>query len=140
MSIILLAVIVAVISQFIGWLWHGPIFGKKWMNAQGVANMEQAKSMMSKKRMIISLIINFVANAIGAFVLFDFLAVFGAFSIPGALLITAFVFVGFILPYLAINTLWNGRSVKSQWTTFGISVGYYVINFAVWAILFGWLK
>jgi uncharacterized protein DUF1761 len=140
MSIILLAVIVAVISQIIGWVWHGPIFGKKYSAAVGMSGMVQQGSMNPKAKMAILLVINFIANAVGAFVLFDFLAVFGAFSIPGALLITAFIFVGFILPYLIINTLWNGRSSKSQWTTLGISIGYQLINFAVWAILFGWLK
>lgn len=135
MSIILLAVIVSVISQILGFVWFGPLFGKKWMAATGHTGMAP-----SKKVMAVSMLINFIASAIMAFVLFDFLAVFGAFSIPGALLISAFLFVGFVLPMIVSGSLWNSQSVKNKFISFGLSFGFQIINMAIWAVLFGWLK
>ena len=91
------------------------------------------------KKMIAPLIINFVVNYIMAFAVFLILANFGVSSIAQALITAAVLFVGFVVPLQTQGTIWNGRSSKSQWTTFLIAAGFQLINLAVWALLFIWL-
>ena len=136
MSIFLLSLIGAVVAQILGWIWHGPIFGKKWGMAVGMTEMEPNHRM---KKMIAPLIINFVVNYIMAFAVFLILANFGVSSIAQALITAAVLFVGFVVPLQTQGTIWNGRSSKSQWTTFLIAAGFQLINLAVWALLFIWL-
>jgi fatty acid desaturase len=139
MSLIILAIIAAVASQIIGAIWHMPLFGKKWGMAMGMTEAQMATMKPSMKDMSIRLALNYVANFLMAFATYLILANFGAGTIPQVLIITAVIFVGFAFPFILIGTLWNGRPVKSEITTFLISIGYQFINFIVWALLFAWL-
>lgn len=137
MSIILLAIIAAIISQVLGWLWHGPLFGKKWGIA--VAMSESVGDRPSKKWMIWALALNFIANALMSFVVFLIMANLGVGTLGQAVITMAVLFIGFALPYTLTYTLWNGRKTPSQMTTGLISIGYQAVNFLVWAVLFATL-
>lgn len=138
MSTILIALIAAVASQFIGFLWHGPLFGMIWARAQDMADMPKDGKMSPsmKRHFIWQLIINFIANFIMAFVLFYFLSGIAAIPFGWLLLLIAVVFVGLILPTQTIKTIWNGRSPKKQFIVWSISAGFQIINLFVWGVLF----
>lgn len=139
MSLILLTIIAAIIAQFFGFLWYGPLFGKNWGMACGMSEAEMKSTKPSWKQMMPNLVLNFIANLAYAFVLFNLLGAFGAFTVGSGLRTGAIVFVGFVLPMLITSTIWNGRSVKSQKTIFAISLGYQVLNLVIWAVLFALL-
>lgn len=143
MSFFIIALIAAVVSQIFGWLWHGPILGKPFGRALGMPESgptDEQKQFM-KKSMIWYLMVNFAMNfimAVVTYLIFSFVYMLGA-SPASSFILAALVFVGFVIPLVTITTIWNGRSTKSQLTTWGISMGYYLINFAIWAALFCWL-
>jgi len=140
MSIFLLALIAAVISQVLGWIWHGAIFGKKWAHANGTeVEMHHGSHKEIIKKMWVPAILNLVVNYIMAFAVFLLLANFGVSNIAQSLVTAAVLFVGFVIPLQTISTVWNGKSAKSKWTTFLITVGFQLISFAIWALLFIWL-
>lgn len=134
MSLILITFIAAVIGQLIGWVWHGPLFGKQYGHAMGMPVDSDKK--VGFRDMAWQLGLNFVAMIAYAFVLFNLLGAFGAFTVGAVLRTGGIVFVGFILPLVTTNVLWNGRPVKSQWMLFGISFGYQAVVLIAWAILF----
>lgn len=139
MSLIWITIIAAVIAQVVGWLWHGPLFGKQWGMSCGMSE-EQMKTMKPLwKQMAWPLGLNFIANLAYAFILFNLLGAFGAFTTYAAIHTSAIIFAGFILPLLVTNTIWNGRLPKSQKIMFGISFGYQIINLVIWSILFSLL-
>ena len=141
MSLILIALIAAIVSQFIGFIWHGPLFGMTWARAQDMPDMPKDGKMTPemKKRFIWQLVINFVTNVVMAFTLFYIFSGISMVPFSFFLKLLAVLFVGFILPVQTIGIIWNGRSAKKQLTIWLISAGFQVINLLVWLLLFTWL-
>jgi hypothetical protein len=140
MSIFLLTLIAAIISQILASIWYMPLFGKKWCKSTGntmPTDPEEIKK--GKKMMWVSLILNFVGNLLMSFVMFLILAGFGAVTISQALITAGVLFLGFAIPFEMGAVMWKGFSTKQQLQQFGISAGFQLINFAVWALIFVWL-
>ncbi len=135
MSLILLSVIAAITAFVLGFVWHGPVFGKMWMRA----NASGHDTMPSKKDMAVRMVINFVTNLLMAFVTFLIVVNLRPGSIGQVFIVLAVMYVGFVIPLIANNSLWNGRPTKSQVTTFLISAGYHLVNLAIWGGLIAWL-
>ena len=129
MSFILLALISAVIAQFVGWLWYMPIFGKKWMWV--VADHTAHGKMQEMDYPIINFII--------AFVFFFLLGVLGVPDFRAVAMVAGIVLVGFIFPVNASGILWNGKTAKKQLTMFGISFGFHILHVAIMCLVFNWL-
>ena len=71
MAVNILAVLVsAVLAMISGFIWYGPIFGKKWMKLVGMTerSMDNAKSNMSR-----TYIISFASAMVMAYVLVHFI-------------------------------------------------------------------
>lgn len=139
MSLFLLALIAAVLNLILGFVWHGPLFGKKWAHALGMHSENMVMDAAMKRGMYIRMAINVVAGYMMSFVTFLFLFNFNAMSLGGVAMIMGAIFIGFILPHQIVTNLWNGRPTKDALKLFGISFGYQVINFIIWALVFVWL-
>ncbi len=139
MSLFLLALIAAATNFILGFIWHGPLFGKTWAHALGMSQNNEMMSADAKRGMYIRMAINLVAGYVMAFVAYLFLFNFRAGSFGDAFMILGVIFVGFILPQLTVTNLWNGRPAKDALKLFGISIGYQLVNFIIWALLFVWL-
>ena len=142
MSIFLLTLIAAVVSQILSTIWYMPLFGKQWGKSVGrpMPEGDDCKDQkMTMKQMAIPLLLVFVGNLLMAFVVFLILAGFGATTIPQAFITVAVLFVGFAIPFELGGVMWKGFTTKQQLKQFAISAGFQLINFAVWALLFVWL-
>ncbi len=124
-----LAVLVAALSSFVvGWLWYGPLFGKKWMNYMGYTE-EDLKSGTISMPVIMS--VNYLATALAALAIAMFL---GPESTP------AFgIFAG-----LMIAVFWIGTSrlndvlyENKPLGLFFINVGYYVVVYILMGAILG---
>lgn len=127
-------IIAIVVFQVLGFIWYGPIFGKTWARVIGMSfdhlSAEEKKAM--QKKMIPTYILNFVCSIV--FILFYGFAFYAS-------LLTSFglglvVYVGFLLPILAQNALWSGKSRKLTWHMFLIQAGYQLLSVIVLALLF----
>lgn len=78
------AIFVSALSSFIvGWLWYGPLFGKKWMELNGFDPVEMSKQKWLPFPLILG--INYFATVLAAFSLAMFLGsesdvIFGTFA------------------------------------------------------------
>ena len=123
-----LAVLVAAFSAFfIGWIWYGPLFGKKWMELNGFTK----ENMSQKKWLPLPLImgINYIATLLAAFSLAMFLgtesdAVFGMFA---GLMIAVF----WIATSRLNDVLYEQKPMGLFWINVGYNVAIYVIMGAI---------
>lgn len=129
-----LAVIIAAVGSFIiGFLWFGPLFGKKWMALMNFTqdDIEKGKAKGMAKPMIISAI----SSIVTAYILFtladtSLLAGFGELFVLALLL-----WIGFILPPFLNASLWEGKS----WSLFWLGSTQILASLVWMALVYSWM-
>lgn len=131
-------IISAILSVVIGFIWYGPLFGKKWMALSGIKMPEGQKpsmGMMSKP-----MILSIIGAILMAFTLSSSIAFHNVFYVVsgyGAAWALAFLlWLGFIVPVHLNSTGWEGKS----WTLFFINTGYWLVFLLISAsviVMFG---
>lgn len=96
---------VLVAAFVVGWLWHGPVFGKKWMALEGLTPESMA---MMKMKPGTAILLGFVTTYITAAVVSWFAALLGTADVMGALGLAFAAWLGFTMPTLAGKWLWGG--------------------------------
>ncbi|MEX2362455.1 MAG: DUF1761 domain-containing protein, partial [Balneolaceae bacterium] len=126
-----LAVVAASLVGFvIGFLWYGPLFGKKWMASVGLSEEQVQQSNMAK---------TFGFTFIFQFIMAFCLAMFFYGSPEGAATMTAGAgaFYGFLTGFgwvataIGVNALYEQKS----WSYIFINGGFWIIVFT----LMGWI-
>lgn len=127
----------------LGFLWYGPLFGKKYMELQGMTQ-EQAQEHMKnpalRRKMMWNYVFTFVLALITAFVL-DHLIVFAS-SYTGWGGIGGGLFAGFIswLGFVVAPTMNLVFFDKKNWSWWFLVNGYYLIQLVLMgAILALWM-
>ena len=111
MQVNFLHVLVAAIVNFvIGGLWHGPLFGKKWMALAGMSPESMKNMKMSPAK---AMTLGFVSVLVMTYVLGYFVTgLYYTVGVTGALQLTFWLWLGFIVTTLAGGVLWEGKSAK----------------------------
>jgi hypothetical protein len=129
-----LAVLVAAIaSMALGFVWYGPLFGKKWAALMGFTaeSMEKAKQQgMAKNYALMtlgSLVMAYVLAHATEFAM-DYTDVTG---VAGGLMSGFWNWIGFIAPVVMGDQLWGGKS----WKLFPITAGYYLVSLLVMGVI-----
>lgn len=121
-----LAIVVATVAMFVfGWLWYGPLFGKKWSAANGIA---MGGGTPEPKVMALGFVQVFLLN-IG--VAFFVPALHHMFQNPASfetLVVSAFVLAFFVVGAAMLASV---IYLKKSWTVWGIDFGYYFIGIAI---------
>lgn len=127
------AVIAASLVGFvIGFIWYGPLFGKKWMNSVGMTE-EDAQNGNMKKIFGVSFIFQFVMAIC--------LAMFFFGDPEGAEMITASsgAFYGFLTGFgwvamsIGVNALYEQKS----WSYILINGGFWVVVYTLMGLILG---
>ena len=139
MEINIWAVLVCtILTLVIGFIWYGPIFGKKWMEITGAdkMDMERRKEMMKG---VWKLYIAQIALALlQVYVLAWYLNTIGNISSG---IHTAFsIWLAFVMPTIAGTAMWNNDSAKISWARFFIQSGYQLIIFIVFGLILSFWK
>lgn len=135
-----LAVLAAgVVSFALGWLWYGPLFGKRWAALSGVT-MPGMMTPELKRDMRRNYALTLAGSLVMAYVLVHMLTFASAYlDAAGASAGIAAGFwswLGFIAPVLLAPVLWEGKS----WRLYALNVGYYFVSLLVMgAILSLWM-
>jgi hypothetical protein len=117
-------VISMIVSVILGFIWYGPLFGKKWMALSGIAMPEQKPPMSVMMKPIIyslvgALFMSFMLSSVIAF--HD--AYYLSFTLGSALSIGFLVWLGFVVPVYLNFTGWE----QKPWTLFWINTGYWLV-------------
>jgi hypothetical protein len=129
-----LAVLVAaIISMVLGFLWYGPIFGKKWIALMNFtpASMEAAKA----KGMAKSYALMVLGSLLMAYILSHNLvfgsSYLGTEGVVAGLNVGFWNWLGFVVPVTMGSVLWEGKSWKLWW----LNVGYYLVSMLLMGII-----
>ena len=127
-------IVSAIVSMIIGSIWFGPLFGKKWSEVMGVdfdsKSEEEKKAMMKMMGPMYAL--QFILSLLTLYILAHYIA--GWQPQPGAMggIINAlFIYVGFIVPTLAGNAMWSGKTKRLALNMFWINAGYNLIIYVI---------
>lgn len=111
----IIAIIVsAAVCFIIGFLMHGPLFGKTWMKLANITPTGNEKMSDMWKPMVL----NFITNIVCAYVLSG-LIWFSAQAFPAqhlswymGVLISLWMWIGFVVPWTAMEVIWMKKSFK----------------------------
>ena len=124
-----LAVLVAVVAaQVLGFLWYGPLFQKTWIAALGKSREEIEPNQ-------VALVVSVVASALAAIGIAIILTMSNTPDLPSGIKIGALAAIGFAVPTIITQTLYEDRSMTLGW----IYSGYMLVALlAMGAILGAW--
>jgi hypothetical protein len=124
-----LAVIVAALASFVvGWLWYGPLFGKKWMDLNGFTKENIQEGGLS---MPVIMIINYVATALAALAIAMFI---GAEANAGFGIFAGLMIAIFLIGTSRLNdVLYERKPIELFW----INVGYNLVIYTIMGAILG---
>ncbi len=124
-------IIAALVPMIVGMVWYGPLFGKIWMQLQGIdPNDTQLQATMkaeAKKNYIIS----FIGNIITAYIAAIMLGTLGALTIGDALLFAFLTWLAFATFIQLQGVLW-GKDKPKLWI---LNTSYTLITWMFMAII-----
>jgi hypothetical protein len=108
------ALLAAGAAAFIlGFLWHGPLFGKQWIALMGIPQSEvDAMKAKGMGAMAPQMLCAFLQQVVVAFVLGSLLANLSVADMAGAAMLAALVWLGFIATTLLNGVLWEKRTMN----------------------------
>lgn len=132
-SLNFLAILVAAVAAFIvGFLWHGPLFGKQWMKMMNIsqAEMEAAKA-KGMSAMMPQMIAALVQQIVVATVVSYLAMELGIADAAGAVMLAVLVWVGFIASVLLNTVLWENRKIN----LYLFNITYHLVTLIVIALV-----
>lgn len=121
----------------LGFLWYGPLFGRKWMEIIGTSNeSEEARKKMQKEAgplyMVSFLLALFEAWVLGMFN--EGVSTFSAIS-------NAFwIWLAFIVPVLAGSVMWTNEKPAMKKARFLVQTGYQFLLLVGFALIISLLN
>ena len=133
----LISVLVAAIAAFvIGFMFHGPLFGKLWMRLANIHPTGKEKITDMIPQMLKNLLANFVCAYILSMFIFATTSYYdNVGNVFGGMGVAFWAWLGFIVTSTSIDVIWMGKS-KKLWA-FEI-VASLVSFLAMGAILAAW--
>jgi hypothetical protein len=127
----------AVISMVVGYIWYGPIFGKKWLEIVGAtsADLEERKKMQKAATPLY--IIQFTLVLFQVLVLAHLVA---DTERVGGLTRSLWIWAAFVIPTLAGSAMWTNESGKKKWARFLLQAGYQLVIFIIFGALLQYWK
>ncbi|HEY9481212.1 MAG TPA: DUF1761 domain-containing protein [Candidatus Paceibacterota bacterium] len=110
-----------VASVVLGFIWYGPLFGKKWMALTGI-QMPAEKPPFST--MVKPIVISLVGALFASFILSSGIE---TSDLKIGLLAGFFAWIGFIVPVHLNFVAWEGK----PWALFAIQAGYWLVLLAI---------
>lgn len=114
MSVNSTSVLVAALAAFfVGFMFHGPLFGKLWMKLANIHPTGNEKF----QDMIPQMLKNLVANIVSAYVLAMFIFVTESYygnlgNIVGGMGVAFWAWLGFVVTATSMDVIWMGKSRK----------------------------
>ena len=110
----IVSVLVAAVMNFIiGFMFHGPLFGKLWMKLANIHPTGKEKF----SDMVPQMLKNLLANIVCAYVLAMFIYATASYynnvgNVIGGMGIAFWAWLGFVVTTTSIDVIWMGKSAK----------------------------
>lgn len=130
------AVLVAAASSIVlGFLWYGPFFGKPWMKLMGFTkeSMDAANKKGMEKAYALMVIGSLLMAYVMAHAIVFGIAYTGITGASGGMTGAFYYWIGFAVPLLMDNQLWEGK----PWKLFWINASYRLVSFLVMGAILG---
>lgn len=122
-----------VFAMILGYIWYGPLFGKKWLEVIGATEMDLKKREEMQKKAMPLYGVQFLLTLFQVAVFSYYIKAIPEISgIENGVLIWA----AFIVPVIAGTAMWNNDSKKIAWTRFLLQSGYQLILFLTFGYVF----
>lgn len=125
----------AIVSTIAGFLWYSPIlFGNKWQEEMGFTKDEQVNLRAKRENLAeqlspyLAYLMSFAGDLLTAAVILALVSYSGLSNYT----IVILCWLGFIMPVLFANTIYDGKS----WILFLISSGYRLVALLLMATIF----
>ena len=132
----LVILLCGVIAMVIGALWYGPVlFGKAFLKANDWPeweSMDEAEKEVKKKEMLWLYLLQFLFTLLQLFVLSNMI---NYWADAEAMILAFFIWLGYIMPTIAGNLIWNMTTPKKRLTLFAIMSGYQLVCIIVFAYI-----
>jgi hypothetical protein len=134
-----LAILVcAILSIVVGAIWYGPLFGKIWMQMMGVdmstVSPEKMKEMQKSSRPLY--VMQFLASLLTVYIFAFYVKGWQPQpGIHGGIINGFFVWLGFVMPTIAGQVLWSGKTKKMILQSFLVSSGYQLLMFVIFGTI-----
>lgn len=124
----------AVASMVLGMVWYSKsLFGKAWGEVIGMnPNITPEEIKNLQKTMGPLYLLQFVLSFFEAYVLAYFINTLGGMT---GIMTGIWICLGFVMPTIAGQAMWGGKSKKLAWKMFWITLGYQLVLF----VLFGYI-
>ena len=128
------AVLAAAAASFvIGFLWHGPLFGKQWMKLMGVTEKSIKQMKLTPVQAMAG---GFIATLLMSYIFAHFIDYAQASTIMEGIVAGLWIWLGFVATIMLNGVLWEGRPFK----LYLLNVSYHLVTLAVMgAILAVWV-
>ncbi|MDO8521984.1 MAG: DUF1761 domain-containing protein [bacterium] len=140
----------AVLSMIVGYVWYGPLFGKKWAEIMGAdATDLEARSPLKgrggdmisqnqmQKRAMPLYAVQFLLTLFQVWVLAYYIQ---GWKDASGLENSLWIWAAFVVPIIAGGAMWNNDSAKVSWARFLIQSGYQLVMFAIFGLILGMWK
>ena len=133
-SVNYLVVLVSAIAAFaIGFLWHGPLFGKMYMRLSGLGTMSSSKKKAMMSTATRSMILQFIVLLIVGYVLSILTWKFGVTSGIEATLLAVLLWLGVVVPVVLSRYLWECASIQFVY----FNAAYHLVSLIVMVNIVG---
>lgn len=107
------SVLVAAAAAFcIGFLWHGPVFGKQWMKLMKITPAEMKKGQKEMEgKMAGYMLVAFLQQLVTAYVVSVVASLIGVSDTAGAVQLAGLLWLGLIATTLLNGVLWEKRTI-----------------------------
>lgn len=118
----------------IGSVWYGPLFGRKWMEINGLSPDDVAKREAMQKEAAPLYGVQFILSLLQAYILAHFI---GGWTEVSGVENALWIWLGFIMPTVAGLSMWNAKPTRVKWTLFLLSAGYQLVCFVTFGFILG---
>lgn len=127
-------VVAALAAFFIGFMWHGPVFGKQWMKLMAITPEEMEKGQKEMQgNMWKYLLAAFIQQLIIATVTSIFATALGVHDPIAAIVLAVWLWLGYIAAVLLNGVLWEKRSVP----LYLFNITYHLVSVIVITLIVG---
>lgn len=137
-----LAVAAAVVASFLfGWLWYGPLFGKKWASLMNMPADRKPEPGVMLRGMALMILGTFLTAWVLVYIVeVSRPSVWGAAADAASYMYGFFAgfftWLGFYVPMLLGTVAWEGRS----WSLFGLNAAYHFANLQLIAMILAYWR